>query len=124
MDQLDPVFEAVAAYFSLLSEPRRLRILYAIYEKEKSVSQIVEEIAATQTNVSRHLSQMHRAGVLSRRKKGNLVYYRVTDASMRRICRTVCNQVAGTLDATKPLGKNPARSELLRLLSATGARAA
>ncbi len=123
MDELDPVFEAVAAYFGLLAEPRRLRILYAICEREKTVSQIVEEISATQTNVSRHLSQMFRAGVLARRKKGNLVYYRIVDISMIKICRTVCNRIADSLDATRPLRKAPLRSELLRLMHAPRVRA-
>lgn len=111
MDELDPVFSAVAAYFGVLSEPTRLRIMHAICEMEKPVSQIVEELAATQTNVSRHLSLMYRAGVLTRRKEGNQVYYRVADTSMVEICRTVCNQIAGQMDEKKPL-----RRELLRLL--------
>jgi DNA-binding transcriptional ArsR family regulator len=111
VDELDPVFDAVAAYFSVLSEPTRLRIMHAICETEKTVSQIVDELAATQTNVSRHLSLMHKAGVLSRRKDGNQVYYRVADASMVEICRTVCNRIAGSLDEKKPL-----RRELLRLM--------
>lgn len=110
-DELDPVFDAVAAYFGVLSEPTRLRIMHAICETEKSVSQIVAEIASTQTNVSRHLSLMHRAGVLTRRKNGSQVYYGIADASMVEICRTVCNQIAGHLDKKKPL-----RRELLRLL--------
>ena len=46
MDELDPVFDAVAAYFSVLSEPTRLRIMHAICEIEKPVSQIVDELAA------------------------------------------------------------------------------
>ena len=100
MDELDPVFDAVAAYFSVLSEPTRLRIMHAICEIEKPVSQIVEELAATQTNVSRHLSLMYRAGVLTRRKEGNQVYYRVADTSMVEICRTVCNQIAGQMVET------------------------
>ena len=54
---------------------------------------------------------MLRAGVLARRKDGNLVYYRVADASMVEICRTVCNRIAGSMDEKKPL-----RRELLRLL--------
>lgn len=124
MDELDPVFDAVATYFGLLAEPRRLRILYAICEKEKTVSQIVDEISATQTNVSRHLGQMFRAGVLARRKKGNLVYYRIADASIIRICRTVCNRIADSLDATRPLRKAPLRSELVRLMHAPRIRAA
>ncbi|MBS0335517.1 MAG: winged helix-turn-helix transcriptional regulator [Proteobacteria bacterium] len=111
MDELDPVFDAVAAYFSVLSEPTRLRIMHAICETEKTVTQIVDELGATQTNVSRHLSLMHKAEVLSRRKDGNQVYYRVADASMVEICRTVCNRIAGSMDEKKPL-----RRELLRLL--------
>lgn len=116
MDELDQVFESVAHYFSVISEPKRLRIMYAICEKEKTVSQIVEEVFSTQTNVSRHLGLMYRAGVLVRRKKGNLVYYRVADVSMIRICRTVCNRIAGSLDENKPLRNKPQRRNLLLLL--------
>jgi DNA-binding transcriptional ArsR family regulator len=119
VDELDPVFNAVASYFSVLSEPTRLRIMHAICETEKTVSQIVEEIDATQTNASRHLTLMFRAGVLSRRKEGNLVYYRVADMAMVEICRTVCNQIAGAMDEKRPL-----RKELLRLLPPPRKRAA
>ena len=119
MDELDPVFDAVAAYFSVLSEPTRLRIMRSICETEKTVSQIVEEIGATQTNASRHLSLMFRAGVLARRKDGSLVYYRVADPTMVEICRTVCNRIAGSMDEKKPL-----RRELLRLLPVPKKRAA
>jgi DNA-binding transcriptional ArsR family regulator len=119
MDELDPVFDAVASYFSVLAEPTRLRIMHAICETEKPVAQIVEEIGATQTNTSRHLSLMLRAGVLARRKEGSQVYYRVADPSMVEICRTVCNRIAGGLDEKKPL-----RRELLRLLPTPKKRAA
>jgi DNA-binding transcriptional ArsR family regulator len=119
MDELDPVFQAVASYFSVLSEPTRLRIMHSICETEKTVSQIVEDIGATQTNASRHLSLMFRSGVLARRKDGNLVYYRVADVAMVEICRTVCNQIAGSMDDKRPL-----RRELLRLLPAPKKRAA
>lgn len=44
MDELDGVFEAVASYFSVMSEPMRLRILHAICRDEKSVNEIVEEL--------------------------------------------------------------------------------
>ena len=38
MDELDPVFDAVAAYFSVLSEPTRLKIMHAVCDHEQSVS--------------------------------------------------------------------------------------
>ncbi len=59
------MFDSVARYFSLLAEPTRLKILHTICHDERSVSSIVAATGATQTNVSRHLSLMHQAGVVS-----------------------------------------------------------
>ena len=98
MDALGQVFEAVSNYFALLSEPTRLRILHSICRDEKSVSQIVAETGATQTNVSRHLSTLYRAGALSRRKDGNFTYYGVRDSALVEICRTVCTHIAARDD--------------------------
>lgn len=111
MDKLDHAFDAVASYFSVLSEPTRLRIMHAICEEEKTVSQIVEELGATQTNISRHLNLMHKSGVLARRKEGNQVHYRAADAAMVDICRKVCNRIAAQLG-----GKKALRGDLLRLM--------
>ena len=111
MDDLEHAFDLVAAYFSVLSEPTRLRIMHAICEQEKTVSQIVEELGATQTNISRHLNLMHRSGVLARRKEGNQVHYRAADPAMVDICRSVCNRIAAQIDEKKPL-----RGDLLRLM--------
>ena len=114
MERLAHAFDAVAAYFGVLSEPTRLRIMHAICEEEKTVSQIVEELGATQTNISRHLNLMYRSGVLARRKEGNQVHYRAADPAMVEICRSVCNRIAAQLDEKRPL-----RGDLLRLLPRT-----
>lgn len=98
MDSLGQVFEAVSSYFALLSEPTRLRILHAICRGEKSVSQIVAETGASQTNVSHHLSTLYRAGALNRRKDGNFTYYSVRDSALTEICRTVCTHIAARDD--------------------------
>jgi DNA-binding transcriptional ArsR family regulator len=98
----------VAQYFSLLAEPTRLKILHSICQSEQSVSAIVQATGATQTNVSRHLALLHRAGVVARRKEGNAAYYQVADPELVAICRTVCVQIAGRIDARAPL-----REELL-----------
>jgi DNA-binding transcriptional ArsR family regulator len=110
-EELDRVFGAVAAYFSVMSEPTRLKILNAICKDEKSVSEIVEEVGATQTNVSRHLGLMYRSGVVARRKEANQVFYRIADPAMMEICRTVCLQIAGQIDEREPL-----RKDLLKLV--------
>jgi DNA-binding transcriptional ArsR family regulator len=104
--ELDRVFAVVARYFGVLSEPMRLKILHAICQDERSVSAIVAETGATQTNVSRHLSLMLQADVVSRRRDGNVVYYRVADPEFVEICRSVCVQIAARIDEQKPLKRD------------------
>lgn len=105
MEELDSVFQVVASYFSVMSEPTRLKIMHAICHEEKPVNRIVEEVGATQTNVSRHLGLMYRAGVVSKRKEGNQVFYSIADPAMVEICRTACTQIAGRIDDHQPLRK-------------------
>lgn len=95
---VNQVLEGVARYFGLLSEPMRLRIIHAICESEQSVSNIVKASGANQANVSRHLSLLYNAGVLSRRRDGNFIYYRVNDPTLIEICRSACNRIAMTFD--------------------------
>ena len=102
-DELDEVFGVVARYFGLLSEPTRLKILHAVCQDERSVSAIVAATGATQTNVSRHLGLLHAAGVVSRRRDGSSVHYRVADAVFVEICRSACVRIAARIDAQSPL---------------------
>jgi hypothetical protein len=44
--------------------------------------------------------------VVSRRRDGNAVYYRVADPEFVDICRRVCVQIASRIDEQKPLRKN------------------
>ena len=111
MEHLSDAFDAVAAYFNVLSEPTRLRIMHCLCQTEKTVSQIVEETGGTQTNTSRHLGMMHRSGVLARRKQGNQVYYRAADAVMVDLCRNVCKRISERMNEKMPL-----RRDVLRLL--------
>ena len=91
------LLERAAGYFSLLSEPSRLRIIQAICYAERSVQEIVEQTGLPQPNVSRHLALLHRSGVLSRRRVGTSVFYQVSDATISELCRLVCLRMAGGL---------------------------
>jgi len=104
--ELDPVFALVARYFGLLADPTRLTILHAICASEQSVNAIVDATGATQTNVSRHLGMLYRAGVVSRRRERSLVYYRVVDPVFVDICRMVCVRIASSIEQRAPLRKD------------------
>jgi len=93
--ELDRLFEIVSGYFGLLSEPTRLKILNTICDGERTVSDIVERVGSSQTNVSRHLNLMYGRGVLKRRREGATVYYSISDPNVVTLCRTACNHIAG-----------------------------
>ncbi len=97
------MFALVARHFAVLAEPTRLKILHTICHEARSVSAIVAITGTTQANASRHLSMMHQAGVVSRRREGNAVYYQVADPEFVTICRSVCVQIAGRIEGQKPL---------------------
>lgn len=92
------VFELAAELFGVLATPMRLRILSALCDKEKSVSQLLQEIQTTQPNLSQHLNLLYRAGVLAKRKEGTQVIYRVQSEKAVTLCRTVCTQIAIEMD--------------------------
>ena len=94
----DAVFDSVAELFSLLSTPIRLKIISALCNGEKNVSQLLGEIDTTQPNMSQHLSTLYRAGVLGKRRDSTQIYYRLQSERVATLCRAVCTQVAIELD--------------------------
>lgn len=97
------VFSTAAELFRLLSTPIRLRIISALCQGEKNVSQLLSEIETTQSNMSQHLSSLYRAGVLSRRRDATQIYYRIGSERAATLCRAVCTQIAVELDGESEL---------------------
>ena len=94
----DRVFESVAELFAVLSTPIRLKIISAVCNGEKNVSELLAQIDTTQPNMSQHLSMLYRCGVLSKRRAGTQMYYRQQSERVATLCRAVCTQVAMELD--------------------------
>lgn len=91
--------EKVSERFKALSEPMRLRLIYALMDGEKTVSELVRETEGLQANVSKHLSVLLDAGVLGRRKEGTSAYYRIADESIFELCDLVCGSIHDRLAA-------------------------
>lgn len=87
----------VAAYFKLLAEPLRLRLLQALRRDEHTVQQLVDVLNCSQANVSKHLKLLHEGGLLTRRKDGLHVFYRVSDPMIDTICDLVCSRQQGLM---------------------------
>jgi len=69
-----------------LTNPKRIEILHALKNKEKTVTELVETLGASKANVSQHLAVMRHKGILSTRRKGVNIYYRVANLKVIDAC--------------------------------------
>jgi DNA-binding transcriptional ArsR family regulator len=89
----DDELEQIATHFRLLGEPMRLKILQAVCAEPRTVNDIVDAVGATQANVSKHLSLLASAGILTRKKDGQCVYYGLKDELTLKMCTLVHEQL-------------------------------
>jgi len=93
--------EEVARQFALLGDPTRLRLLKVLQEGgELSVGKLAAASGIARVNVSQHLNRLALAGLVSRRREGTTVHYRVSDPSLNALCDLVC---AGVLERARAL---------------------
>ena len=90
----DGELAGVARHFKLLGEPMRLKILQAVCRAPRTVTDIVATTGATQANVSKHLALLAAAGILTRKKDGQCVYYGMKDPLTLKLCELVHTQLA------------------------------
>ena len=85
--------------FSALSHPLRLRALLLLHEEgDLCVCELTHALGASQPMISRHLAQLRRDGLVSDRRQGLWVYYRLHDELptwVRQVLRDTAKGVAG-----------------------------
>lgn len=69
--------EKLSRCMKALANPIRLKILFALRDGEMAVLNIKEKVSSTQSNISQHLCKMQDKDILTSRKDGNQVYYRI-----------------------------------------------
>ena len=77
--------EILMKFFKGLGDPTRLRIVEALLEKERNVSELIKIIGVPQSNVSNHLACLKWCGYISSHKEGTSVYYQVSDERVKKI---------------------------------------
>ncbi len=93
----DEALILVAARFSVLAEPMRLRLIHALFDGEKNVTELVAATGGTQANVSRHLQVLTGSHFLSRRRDGMQVFYKIADQNVAKLCELVCGGLEKSL---------------------------
>jgi ArsR family transcriptional regulator len=74
----DELIQLHASVCRGLADAKRLLIINALRDGERTVSELVDELDIPQANVSQHLAVLRDKGLVQARKDGQWAYYSVT----------------------------------------------
>ena len=63
----------------VFTNPTRIEILNLLRDKEMSVTELIRKTKLSQANISQHLSIMKNKGIVTSRRDGKSVFYRLTN---------------------------------------------
>lgn len=87
MDQ-DMTTQQLAELFKIMGDPTRLRIIRILLEGDMCVSHLAEAMAMGQSAVSHQLRVLRTANLVTYRKEGKTVYYRLADDHIKTLLDT------------------------------------
>ena len=80
-------FDQSTTFFQAVSDQTRQKILILLEERDRCVSELVAEFNLSQPSISRHLTVLRHAGLVSARREGQQVYYSLNGDSLRDCCK-------------------------------------
>ena len=79
----------MGGYFKILGDPTRLNILYALYKGELCVCDLSATLGMTVSAVSHQLSVLRQAHLVTFRRDGKVVFYKLHDDHVKRILQSL-----------------------------------
>lgn len=80
------LYEKHAEICKTLSNPIRLEIINLLREKERSVNELVKLAKISQSNISQHLTVLRQYNIVSTKRKGKQIYYKLAYPEMIKAC--------------------------------------
>ncbi len=94
-----------AEILKAIAQETRLSILELLRDGERCVCEIFPAIKQEQSNVSRHLNLMRKAGILTRRKDGLKIFYAIKHAEVLAIIALAGAIVTSEAGSRHPLSR-------------------
>lgn len=82
----------------MLADATRLRIILALRDQELAVNQLAETVNKSQAAVSQHLAKLRLARIVTTRRDGTHVFYRLTNEHARQLVADAIFQAQHALD--------------------------
>ncbi len=96
------IFDLHADFCKNMANPWRLMIIHILSHDEASVGFLAEQLGIPLANVSQHLAILRSKQIVTFRKDGQTVYYRLVDPRMNEACNLI-RQIL--LDSLKKRGE-------------------
>ena len=87
-DTIPQLAEQIAAPLEAIASPQRIAILLTIGKGEACVCHLEAALGWRQAYLSQHLMALRKANVLTDRREGRYIYYRLTNASLLDLITT------------------------------------
>src|SRR3989344_8659265 len=97
------LYEKHAEICKTLSNPKRLEIINLLREKERSVNELVRLAKISQSNISQHLTVLRQSNIVSTKRKGKQIYYKLAYPEMIKACDIIKNILLKQLRENKIL---------------------
>jgi ArsR family transcriptional regulator, zinc-responsive transcriptional repressor len=80
-DQVNLIVEV----FRMLADATRIRLLWALTERELAVNELAEKLAKPAPSVSQHLAKLRMARLVRTRRAGTTIYYSLENEHVRQL---------------------------------------
>lgn len=83
----DGIIYDLAEFFKVFADSTRMKIIYALIEKELCVCDIAAIVGTTQSAISHQLRILKQSKLVKYRKEGKIVYYSLDDEHISQIVK-------------------------------------
>lgn len=99
------IFEMHAEICKVFTNPKRLEIISLLRDGEKTVSELEELAGIPQANVSQHLTVLRQSGVVTTRREGANIYYKIANPKILQACDLMREVLLEKLSESERLAK-------------------
>lgn len=99
------LYEIHADICKALGNAKRIEIINALDNRELTVGKLAEILDISQANVSQHLAIMKQKGILTTRKTGANIYYKVSNPKVNQACNLMREVLLEQLNKGKEIAR-------------------
>jgi ArsR family transcriptional regulator len=98
-----PIYALKAEFFRTLGHPARVRLLQALREGEQTVGALQAALDLDSSGTSQHLAALRKQGLVTGRREGTSVYYRLRDPRILDLLELAKAIIAAGLEDNRAL---------------------